>query len=147
MKNQKKNILEKSMEFIDTNYFLRFFLKDNRKQYLITKQFFLDGASGKIKLFTSTVVFFEVYWVLKSYYGKNKNDLERTLSKILRFTFIDFPQKENLEKALLIFEKENLSLEDCYNLVYSQENKASSFATFDKKLLKFFGVEKKREGK
>ncbi len=63
------------MIFVDTNYFLRFFLRDSREQYLIVKQFFLDGASGKIKLFTSLIVLFEVYWVLKSYYGKEKNDL------------------------------------------------------------------------
>lgn len=126
------------MIFVDTNYFLRFFLRDTREQYLIVKQFFLEGSSGKIKLFTSLIVIFEVYWVLKSYYGKEKNDLIKTLYKILQFTFIDLPERQSLEKSLIIFEKENLSLEDCYNLVYSQDNKAFSFATFDKKLSQKF---------
>lgn len=126
------------MIFVDTNYFLRFFLRDNREQYLIVKQFFLDGASGKLRLFTSLIVLFEVYWVLKSYYGKEKNDLIKTLYKILQFTFIGLSERQSLEKSLIIYEKENLSLEDCYNLVYSQDNKALSFATFDKKLSKKF---------
>ncbi|MCL5675709.1 MAG: PIN domain-containing protein [Patescibacteria group bacterium] len=126
------------MIFVDTNYFLRFFLRDSREQYLIVKQFFLDGASGKLKLFTSLIVLFEVYWVLKSYYGNEKNDLIKTLYKILQFTFIDLPERQSLEKSLIIYEKENLSLEDCYNLVYSLDSRASSFATFDKKLSQKF---------
>lgn len=43
-----------------------------------------------------------------------------------------------LEKAIKLFNNKNLSLEDAFNLVYSQKNKALSFATFDKKLSKMF---------
>ena len=67
------------MIFVDTNYFLRFLLKDNKPQHLEAKQLMLGGATGKLKLFTSTIVFFEIYWVLTSYYGKNKTELVDTL--------------------------------------------------------------------
>lgn len=35
------------MIFVDTNYFLRFLLKDNQAQYLQAKELFLSAAQGK----------------------------------------------------------------------------------------------------
>jgi predicted nucleic-acid-binding protein len=122
------------MIFLDTNYFLRFLLKDNKNQYLIVKRLFLQASFGKIELFTSLVVFFEICWVLRSYYGKDKKNLCIMLGKLLKMNFIDFPERYLLEKSLGLFGRENLSFEDCYNFVFAKEKKATSFATFDKKL-------------
>ena len=52
------------MIFIDTNYFLRFLLADISSQHNQAKTIFKQAASGKISLFTSAVVIFEIYWVL-----------------------------------------------------------------------------------
>ncbi len=122
------------MIFVDTNYFLRFFLKDIEDQYLEAKRLFLEASKGKIKLISSTIVFFEVYWVLVSYYGRGKVDLCRSLKKLLEFTFIVFEERTILEECLEIFEKINLSLEDCYNLVYASNVEVETLATFDQKL-------------
>lgn len=135
------------MEFIDANYFLRYLLRDNEKQYQIARNLFEDAILGRTLLFTSTVVFFEIYWVLSTFYKKNKEEFLSILSDVLKMNYIKMEERELLFEVLKINKNQNLSLEDCYNLVYSQENKASSFATFDKKLLKFFGIEKKREEK
>ena len=72
------------MIFIDANYFLRFLLKDIKQQYLSVKKLMLNAAQGEVKLFTSTIVFFEIYWVLRSYYGAKKDGLIKTLQEILR---------------------------------------------------------------
>lgn len=126
------------MIFIDTNYFLRFLLEDNNSQYLITKELFLDGAKGKINLTTSIIVFFEIYWVFKSYYEKNKTEILEILQKILKMDFIEFDQKGILEKALEIFNQTNLSLEDSYNLAFAKEKGVNQFKTFDQLLVKNF---------
>lgn len=122
------------MIFLDTNYFLRFLLKDNQGQYLTVKRLFSRASHGKVELFTSLVVFFEICWVLRSYYGKHKESLCLMLEKLLKMDFINFPERYLLEKSLDLFEKENLSFEDCYNLIVAKEKKVVSFATFDKKL-------------
>ena len=122
------------MILVDTNYFLRYLLKDIDDQYLQAKRLFLEASKGKIKLISSTIVFFEIYWVLVSYYEKSKAELCISLKKLLEFTFIIFEERVILEKTLLIFEKVNLSLEDCYNLIYARSKKADSLATFDQKL-------------
>lgn len=133
------------MEFVDTNYFLRYLLGDNEKQYQIAHDLFKAAISGKTLLFTSTVVFFEIYWVLSTFYKKNKGELWGVLSDVLKMNYIEMDERELLFEALEINKNYNLSLEDCYNLVYARKKGSLSFATFDKKLLKFYSVEKKRE--
>ena len=56
------------MIFIDTNYFLRFLLKDNEKQFIEVKKLFEKAILGEIDLYTSLIVIFEIYWVLSSFY-------------------------------------------------------------------------------
>src|SRR3989344_5369760 len=126
------------MTFVDTNYFLRFLLKDNNSQHLVAKKLFLSAAKGEIDVTTSIIVFFEIYWVLKSYYEKNKDELNKTLNKILNLTFIVFHEKERLVNSLKIYKKTTLSLEDCYNLVLAKELPVKDFASFDEKLKKYF---------
>jgi len=122
--------------FIDTNYFLRFLLKDDEKQFNIVYSLFQKGINGEIQLFTSVVVFFEIYWVLSSFYKKKKNKIIEFLKNILKLTFIDFENKTILEEAIIFFQKFNLDLEDCYNLAYAKLKKANEFNTFDKILNK-----------
>lgn len=122
------------MIFVDTNYFLRLLLKDVAKQHQEAKKLFQKGALGEIKLFTSTIVFFEIYWVLSSFYKQKKAKIIETLTDILKMSFIFLEKKELLQKALKIFAKTNLTLEDSYNLVYAKEIGAEDFKTFDKKL-------------
>ena len=126
--------------FIDTNYFLRFLLKDDEKQFNIVYSLFQKGINGEIQLFTSVVVFFEIYWVLSSFYKKKKNKIIEFLKNILKLTFIDFENKTILEEAIIFFQKFNLDLEDCYNLAYAKLKKANEFITFDKILNKISTV-------
>lgn len=124
------------MVFVDTNYFLRFLLKDIKEQAGKAAELFKKGALGKIQLFTSTIVFFEVYWVLSSSYAKKKSRVILLLLDILSMDFIHFENGSLLAETLHIFEKSALSLVDSFNLVYAQANNASSFSTFDRRLSK-----------
>jgi len=124
--------------FIDTNFFLRFLLKDIQKQHLQTKKLLLEGAERKIDLFTSLIVIFELYWVLTSFYQKNKKKVVKIILDILKLKFIELEEREILLRALKIYSISNLDLEDSYNLVYALTKKANKIATFDKKLEKAF---------
>lgn len=131
------------MIFVDTNYFLRYLLADDKKQYQTAKQLFLDGSRGKIKLVSSTIVFFEIYWVLKSYYSTPKDKVLRTLNGIIQMQFISFPERDILAEAIKLFHKTTLSLEDCYNLSFAKTHKIKEFKTFDEKLVKQWNKETK----
>lgn len=126
------------MIFIDTNYFLRFLLKDVESQHLQVKNLFLEAAEDKKKLFTSLIVFFELYWVLTSYYQQDKDQLINTLNQLLGFGFVHISEKTILNESLHLFNRSSLSLEDCYNLSFAKSSGAKDFKTFDKKLSKHF---------
>jgi len=131
------------MTFVDTNYFLRYLLADDKEQYKIAKQLFLDGSRGEIKLVSSTIVFFEVYWVLKSYYSTPKDKLLQALNGILQMQFIDFSERYILEETIKLFKKTVLSLEDCYDLSFAKTHKIKEFRTFDEKLVREWNRETK----
>lgn len=126
------------MIFVDTNYFLRLLLKDVKKQHQQAKELFLKGAEGKTKLFTSTIVVFEIYWVLSSFYQRKKEEITEVLEKVFQLGFIKINNKDMLQKALEIYKTTNLDLEDCYNLSLVKKKGIKEFKTFDKNLEKYF---------
>lgn len=125
------------MIFVDTNYFLRFLLRDNPKHYQQAHQLFFKAARGEIKLITNLVVFFEIVWVLRKNVVKDRQSLAEILMKTLSLN-IEFEQRDLLLKTVDFFKNSTLSLEDCYHLVFAQSEGVQDFKTFDKKLKKYF---------
>jgi predicted nucleic-acid-binding protein len=126
------------MIFVDTNYFLRFLLDDNHDQHDEAVNLFTLASVGKKELVTSLIVVFEIYWVLSSFYGKNRQDIVEVLNKLLNLNFISLPERTILLRSLIVFSNTNLDLEDCYNLCYAKSLKiaVNDFKTFDKKLMR-----------
>ena len=125
------------MIFVDTNYFIRFFLKDIPAQYEKARGLFDEGAKGNQKLFTSTIVIFEIYWLFSSFYEKTKSEVIDILRKTLSINFIEIREREIITKAIEIYENSSLDFEDCYNIVYSEDYEAKEFNTFNRKLTNF----------
>lgn len=128
------------MIFVDTNYFVRFMIGDESQHQEIAAKLFDDGLSGKVKLFTSLIVFFEIYWVLKSKYKLSKVVLINSLKSILGMSFVKLDEREILYKSIDIYNQTNLDLEDSYTLALVKSNKSNNLATFDQKLLKAFKI-------
>jgi predicted nucleic acid-binding protein len=124
------------MTFVDTNYFLRFLLDDNHQQNEKVKELFVAAAEGREQLCSSTIVIFEIYWVLSSYYQQDKAEIISTLEKILALEFIEMDDRSTFSQALSFFCEQSISLEDCYHLAFAQSKKVKDFATFDQKLSK-----------
>lgn len=122
--------------FVDTNYFLRLLLKDNEKQFKEAYSLFQKAIHQEVKLFTSIIVFFEIYWVLLSFYKHNKQKCVYYLEKILKMRFIEIERREILEAALDLFKKDLPDLEDCYNIALASNLGILKFASFDKGLKK-----------
>jgi predicted nucleic-acid-binding protein len=122
------------MIFIDTNYFIRFLVQDVESQSLEVEKIFEEGSVGKSDLFSSTIVFFEIYWLFKSLFKKPQVEIYAILKGVLQMKFIYFNESKILESALEIYKNSNLGLEDSYNLVYAKQNEALGFKTFDKEL-------------
>ncbi len=126
------------MTFVDTNYFVRFFIGDECQHQEIAAKLFEEGLSGRVKLFTTVVVFFEIYWVLKTRYLSSKELLISSLKKVLDMSFVKLDERENLYKALDIYNQTNLDLEDSYSLAIVKNTENCDLATFDENLQKQF---------
>lgn len=125
------------MIFVDTNYFLRFLLQDVSSQMQEAKQLFLKNAKGEISLATSIVVFFEVTWVLRKSFYKDKQALINSLMRVLDLK-VELEERVILVESIDLFKESNLSLEDCYNIVFARKQGIKTFKTFDIKLKKEF---------
>lgn len=126
------------MIFVDTNVFLRFLLEDNDKQSKEARLLFEQASEGKAIVFTSLIVFFEIYWLFKGLFKKSKEEVCMILKNLLEMKFLIFAEHGVFERAIDIYQKTNLDLEDSYNLAYAKSNKATGFKTFDKILHKKF---------
>ena len=124
------------MIFVDTNYFLAWLLEERDEQHRQAKDLFQAAAAGKKKLVSSVIVFFEVYWVLKSFYSKNKQEVMPVLNNLLKLSFIKWESRDLLVEAMVTFDKTSLDLEDSYNLAFIRKKKIKAVKTFDKQLLK-----------
>lgn len=125
------------MIFVDTNFFLRFLLKDIAHQYNEAEALFIQAADGEINLVTSTVVIFEIERVLGDFYGLEKTEIIPLLETILQLK-INLSEVETIQQAIDLYKTTNLDLEDCYNLFYAKQLRVEDFKTFDEKLKKKF---------
>lgn len=124
------------MIFIDTNYFLRFFIGQSQNQHETAKDIFRRAATGEIEISTSLIVFFEIYWVASSFYKLEKKKVITFLKNILKMEFIDLENRDVLVEAVSFCESSSFDLEDAYNLSYARHTQAEDFLTFDAKLKK-----------
>ena len=125
------------MIFVDTNYFIRFLINDIPLQFKKARELFELGAKDKIQLFTSTIVIFEIYWLMFKFYEKSRSESILILKNILSMNFVYLEERDILFEALKIYEDGSLELEDCYNIAFAKANKMLDFKTFDKKLLNY----------
>lgn len=124
------------MIFVDTNYFIRIIENAREKQTDEVRKMFFGGAKREVELSSSSVVFFEIYWLMKSFYKKEKKELVDVLKNVFDMTFIKWENEKILKEAVNTMEKINFDLEDAYNLAYAKKIGADEIASFDKKLQK-----------
>jgi len=120
--------------FLDTNVWLRFFLKDNEKQYGEVEKLISSIEEGKFKVYTSAIVILEVNYVLKNVYEIEFEEILEIIEAIRRFRGITIVEKTNLDIALKFYRKYKIKLSDC--LIVSQIPKDALLVTFDEEMEK-----------
>ena len=84
--------------FVDTNVFVRYFVKDSEQSFIECRGIFDDLAMSSLKAVTSSSVIAEIHWVLKSYYKLPKVEIVDYVSRILSIRNLDI---DNLDSPLL----------------------------------------------
>lgn len=120
--------------YVDTNYFLRLLLKDNPEQFQMAYDLFESALKGNVYLTASVIVFFEIYWVLSSFYKRQKTELIPLLKQLLSLKGLEFQSHTVPEDAIDLFATESIALEDCVHIFNVLQDEVS-LVSFDQKLL------------
>lgn len=122
---------------VDTNVLLDYRLKRqvglNKAERLIK-----DCLSGKLEIFIPDIVFPELEWVLRSYYKEPKEKIIEFLEELLSLEGVIMREKDEVKRALLLFEQVNIKLTDAIILIQIQNFEPDEFLTFDENLRKIY---------
>jgi len=109
--------------FIDSNIFLRYLLQDNKKMYQECLHFFNCSKKSGKNIYTSSIIFTEVYWVLLKVYCLPKKEIILFLQSVLSFKTLRFTEFFNLSLALNLLSKHNVKFIDCLISAHSDIQK------------------------
>lgn len=120
-----------SKNLLDTNLIIRFLVNDDPKKSSKVEKLLKDKNNTNILLDTVTA---EIIWVLSSYYSLEKKEI---IEKVRALIHVDTVECNAflINRALIIWEENNMSYIDCYlaavaqlgnMVIYSYDQKFSS---------------------
>lgn len=122
--------------FVDTNVFLRFFVRDVESFYRKAKELFEKAERGDAKLVTSDMVIAEIVWVLESYYDFSKSEIKEVVDTILETKNIKISNHARVKEAINNYALGKFDFIDAYNIAYIKAKNFKKVATFDIKHFK-----------
>ena len=122
--------------FVDTNVFLRFFVKDVEPFYQKARELFEKAENGLVTLETNDMVIAEIVWVLESYYGFTKAEIKEVIDTILETKNIKVTNHSRVKEAVNLYTLRRMDFIDAYNIAYIREKGYKKVATFDVKHFK-----------
>lgn len=130
--------------FIDTNIFLRYFIKEDATLYEECEQFLKQVAEGKIRAFTNMLVVSEIYFVTMTQYNLGKADCLNLLRGIRGYKGLSLFESYNYMHALNIFEKYPIKFVDsCIASFQPIADGDMPVISYDKDFDKITGVKRK----
>lgn len=128
--------------FLDTNFWIRLFLEDNQEQLALCKDLISKIEGGGLQTYTSSVVFLEISYVLKSVYNLPFSKIIEILDSIFTIRGITIIDKTDIKKALKFYKKYKIKFTDC--LIASQIKNEMILVSFDEELSKIKEITVKR---
>jgi len=115
--------------FLDTNIFIRFLTKDNQEKFIECECLFHLINQGKIKPYTSNIVFLEIFFILHKLYKFPLNQVTMVLEKISKIRNITIIEKTRTAQALALLKKYRIKFADC--LIATQIPPKAELVTYD----------------
>jgi len=120
------------MIFLDTNIFLRYFLKENELVFRRLEKLFSEIILGNIIGVANAMIIAEVVWVLSRSYKWNKEKICDNIEFILITPNIRFKDKAILVNAVNVYKEKNISFIDAYNYSFIRANGITEIYSFDR---------------
>jgi predicted nucleic acid-binding protein len=127
-----------SSAFADTNLFLRFLTQDPPDQAAAAERALRQAAVGEISLVTTPLVFAELAWTLRSFYGHSRHEIAQMLLALLNTPGIEVETSDRLIQTVVWYEEKNVDFIDAYHAAWLLEQPFKQIYTFDQKHFKRF---------
>ncbi len=107
------------MHFIDTNIFLRFLTRDDPKKAEHCRALLYAASEGRIKLYTTDLVFAELIWVLQSpkTYYLSPTEIRDLVIPLVMIKGLTFPAKRLFPEIMELFVSYHVDFIEAYNAV------------------------------
>jgi len=115
--------------FLDTNIFLRFFLRDNEKQYQDVCKLLTKIEQGNFKPYTSSIVFLELNYVTRKIYKLPIDEIFDYIDAVKKMRGMTVIEKTDVDKAITLYKKHKIELGDCF--IAAQLPKGAILVTYD----------------
>ena len=125
------------ISLLDTNVIIRFLTADKNPKYKNLYSFFKSLENGEMHVELKLIVFFQVVFVLKSYYKVPKEHIAEGLLALLEYRGITIKEKKIVCRTLELWRDRNVEIVDCYliaclggdsqNLLYSYDRDFDKF--------------------
>lgn len=116
--------------FLDTNIFLRFFLRDNENQYQDVCRLFAKIEEGRFRTYTSSIVFLELNYVVRNIYKLPIYEILDYMDAVRKMRGMTVIDKTNTDKAINLYKKYQIKLGDCF--IISQLPDEAMLVSYDK---------------
>ncbi len=100
--------------FLDTNIFLRFFLKDEESKYKTVYELFEKIEGGMFNPYTSSIVFLELNYVLRRIYKLSVKEVLDHINAIKKMRGMTIVEQTDTDNAIELYRKHKIKLGDCY---------------------------------
>ncbi len=120
--------------FLDTNLWIRYILMDNKEQFSLVKSILDLNEKGAIKLYTSSIIFLEISYVLKKVYRFKFEEILEVMHSIRTTRGITVIKNTETDLALSYLKAYKIKFSDC--LIASQLKKDIILLSFDEDFCK-----------
>ena len=117
--------------YVDSNFFLRFILKDNLNQWRTANDYFKEAKLEKAKLVFLTETIIEIEYVLRKVYKLSRKIISKYLLTLISISYFEINDRELLRNALLYYVKKNIDFVDIIIFLKARSENAEVL-TFDK---------------
>lgn len=132
--------MKKRASLPDTNFILRYLLRDNEAHFAEAAEYFEKVRVGKDSALIAESVLVECLYVLTKHYRVPRAEATKSLGGILLYKGVINHNREVLTRALSMFAETTLDPVDCL-LVAMAAVEGSTVKTFDQVLLKQVAVQ------
>lgn len=115
--------------FLDTNIFLRFFLRDNENQYQDVCKLLAKIEEGRFRPYTSSIVFLELNYVVRNIYKLPIHEVLDYINAVKKMRGMTVIEKTDTDHAINLYRKYRIKFGDCF--IATQLPKEAVFVSYD----------------